>query len=454
MKKLSYIFLALLATAPALYSQRYYPRTQLIADLDSLYKNIRETHVDMFASIPREEFEKRFDDAKTSFPDSMTKMQFFKVASPLVAAIGDGHTEIYVPFRDFNRSNPYWLPMSVEIDIPTMSLTVTGDECDEIPKGAEIVSINGRTADEIIETLLGYVSGESKPYRANKINNSFNQWFSIIDDSEKYSVEYVFEGNTHKKEVEGIRLKDFVADLSEKRKDDTDFKLPPMSKFSYTLIDSVSTCLFRFDHFDHKSLEDRSLHRFLDSMLMDIVNKNIQNLIIDLRYNGGGDSRVGDLILACISKVPFAQIGRTKARVSDQSRKRHKWVRDMEDGIFESKESPEKLIRPNPKANKFIKGDIYLLTSLRTFSSASKFAWAFHHFDMGAIVGEETGGHIVSFGEAIEFQLPNTGMGYRSSWKEFYNYGATDADRHGVIPDVEVPATQALDKALEIIASK
>lgn len=453
MKKLICTLLILAVTIPALYPQRYYPRTQLIADLDSLYKNIRETHVNMFASISKEEFEKRFNDARASVADSMTKMQFFKVASPLVAAIGDGHTEIYVPFRDFNRSNPYWLPMSVKINTSPMSLTVTGDECDEIPKGAEIVGINGRTADEIIETLLGYVSGESRPYRVNRINNSFNQWFSVIDNSEVFVVEYIFGGDTYKKEVEGITIKDYVNNLSKKR-NETDVKLPPSSKFSYTLIDSVSTCLFRFDHFDYKSLEDKSLPRFLDSMFMDIMAKDIQNLIIDLRYNGGGDSRVGDLILSAISKVPFAQIGRTKARVSDQSRKRREWVRDMDDGIFESKESPDKLIRPNPKANKLIKGDVYLLTSLKTFSSASKFAWAFHHFDMGTIVGEETGGHIVSFGEAIEFQLPNTGMGYRSSWKEFYNYGATDADRHGVVPDVEVPASQALDKALEIIVSK
>ena len=39
-------------------------------------------------------------------------------------------------------------------------------------------------------------------------------------------------------------------------------------------------------------------------------------------------------------------------------------------------------------------------------------------------------------------------------WKIFYHYGAKDGDPvHGTIPHVSVPASEALDKALAIIAS-
>lgn len=444
MKKIFNLSLLLMAVPAALFSQKYFPKTELIADMDTLYKNIRETHVDMFTVISRPEFEKRLDEAKASIPDSMTRLDFFKVIAPVVTAIGDGHTDITVPFRDINNRNPYWLPVSLKVGETLESLVVSNDNYEGLPKGTEILIINGRPAAEIIKTLLSYVSGESVKYRVNSIENPFEPWFSLLENTDTFTIEYKSGGDVRKIDLKAIRFNDALAKYEKKSGDSK----PP---FAYTVIDSLNTALFRYNHFD---INNKEFPSFFDSMLMDIKNRNIENLIIDLRSNGGGDSRMGNAILRCISKVPFAQIGGGRYRVSEQSKKADKSMRGMENGVYEEKESPNKLIQPNKNTNQIIKRDIYLLTSLNTFSSASKFAWAFQHFDMGTVVGEETGGYVIAFGNAINFKLPNTQLSYRSSYKEFFNYGATEADRHGVIPDYEVTSEQALDKALELIAHK
>lgn len=40
------------------------------------------------------------------------------------------------------------------------------------------------------------------------------------------------------------------------------------------------------------------------------------------------------------------------------------------------------------------------------------------------------------------------------SWKRFYHYGADDQDIHGTLPDVEVPADQALDYTFQHFVHK
>ena len=52
MKKIFNLSLLLMAVPAALFSQKYFPKTELIADMDTLYKNIWETHVDILRSYP------------------------------------------------------------------------------------------------------------------------------------------------------------------------------------------------------------------------------------------------------------------------------------------------------------------------------------------------------------------------------------------------------------------
>ena len=96
-------------------------------------------------------------------------------------------------------------------------------------------------------------------------------------------------------------------------------------------------------------------------------------------------------------------------------------------------------------------GNVYLLISHRTFSSAASFSWAFKYFEMGTVIGEESGGMAVCFGDIIHQQLPYSKINYWVSYKKFYMYGATDENNHGTIPHYIVPSENAMDYTIELI---
>lgn len=112
------------------------------------------------------------------------------------------------------------------------------------------------------------------------------------------------------------------------------------------------------------------------------------------------------------------------------------------------------MIQPRTKEEGHFTGKVYLLTSNHTFSSASDFSWAFKEFGMGTVVGEETGGVNVCFGDILYYKLPLSGLSASISWKRFWNYGADENDIHGTIPDYIVPTSDALTKALELCNPK
>jgi C-terminal processing protease CtpA/Prc len=192
---------------------------------------------------------------------------------------------------------------------------------------------------------------------------------------------------------------------------------------------------------------------FLDSTLQVIQKENIGNLIIDLRRNGGGNSRLGDELFQYISPTSFAQFGKTIVRYSDIVKQFYKAASNREitnpDGIEIYNENAEVIqLREN---NLRYNGNVYLLISHSTFSSAASFSWAFKYFKMGTVIGEESGGMAVCFGDVISLRLPNSGLFYGISHKKFYQYGATDDNIHGTLPDHSVEREKALDFAIDLI---
>ena len=206
---------------------------------------------------------------------------------------------------------------------------------------------------------------------------------------------------------------------------------------------------------DFRSFENpEAMAAFADSMFTAISHEGIRNLIIDIRQNGGGNSAVGDVLLRYISSKPFIQMAAAMTRITPTTQ-RLMGNRTMPTGIyfFESGDSAG-FIKPLTAEEGRFKGRVYLLTSHKTFSSASSFSWAFKEFGMGTVVGEETGGMSVAFGDILPYRLPVSKLPCTISYKRFWLPGGDENDIHGTLPDYEVKQQDALDKALQLISEK
>ncbi len=215
--------------------------------------------------------------------------------------------------------------------------------------------------------------------------------------------------------------------------------------YSFRINDDNTVAIMDFNSFSNP---DR-MGQFADSMFTTLRNNNIKKLIIDVRNNSGGNSEVGDTLLKYISPRPFAQMGKVLIRISERT-KQITGITEAPSGWYFFDEPDEnRMIKPMSAEQGRYDGQVYLLTSHYTFSSASSFSWTFKQFGMGTIIGEETGGMNVHFGDILRYTLPYSKLRCYISYKRFWLYGADEANIHGTLPDIKVPAEEALDAALK-----
>lgn len=84
------------------------------------------------------------------------------------------------------------------------------------------------------------------------------------------------------------------------------------------------------------------------------------------------------------------------------------------------------------------KGPIYMIVNRNTFSSAAMMAAAFKCYNMGVLVGQETGGTQIFYDEPILLELRNTKLKYLVSY-QYRTCACGNSGVEGIKPDFEIP---------------
>ena len=157
---------------------------------------------------------------------------------------------------------------------------------------------------------------------------------------------------------------------------------------------------------------------------------NADAVIFDLRANGGGDPRMVSLICTYLFAEP-THLNDIWERKSDTTQQY--WTLPY---------VPGKRLDTKPA---------FVLTSKQTFSGAEEFTYDLQNLKRATVVGETTGGgaHLVR-GERIDAHF----MIVVPFAKAVNPISKTDWEGTGVIPDVKVPAGEALSTAEKLAAQK
>jgi peptidase S41-like protein len=154
-------------------------------------------------------------------------------------------------------------------------------------------------------------------------------------------------------------------------------------------------------------------------------------LIIDLRDNGGGKPEMVALIASYLFDHR-THLGDLWDRYADSTH--HYWTQDSVPGRRFGSAKP-----------------VYVLTSAHTFSAAEEFAYDLQALKRVTVVGETTGGgaHPASEGRLGDHFAINV------PWGNSINpITGTNWERVGVLPDLKVPASDALDAAVRLSAPR
>lgn len=344
--------------------------------------------------------------------------------------------------------------------------------------GAEITAINNIPISEVIPSLYKYwnTDGINTTGKRIGISSAFSIYFRY-----NYGLQDTFEiaykaPNSNSIETVKTKSASFLDYYKKYKKrhsysfDRIQFEGPKENeKYNYKQIDE-NTGLLTINTFslgDEESAEHLIYKKWLDSIFVEIKNKKLKNLIVDVRNNGGGTDP-NDVITysyltnrkfqeskqAWISfkKIPllkyydspFPRILRPLGVGKFNRYYKKRFPNEKAGKYYISKESNEMKIR-QPNENAF-NGNIYLIISPRVASAGSLFAAMVVGNENTTTIGEETsGGYYGHNGHTpfsyvlpksklvIEFYIDNIEQDILEKPNQFYN--------RGFIPDYEIPQT-------------
>lgn len=431
-----------------------------------------------------------YDAASTAFMNSVASVEdlaeFDIQVRKFMALLKDGHSNYPIETKEEGRFNLLLFADKKEWVIRTIDRSL-----DSLVIGSTLVSINEKPMETVKELINKFECGENEYW---SLRNFYGQ---IRSPKYLEAVGIIKKGEDlrlaiSKNGVEGqVTLKRTLSkDLYKTKRATCRYPFTEMQNDGFfTKIDTaqdyaylqMNTCLdyvsikseignyvnpllkpiaLKFMKNQKKNALDFGL--VLQELFQEIEEKSVENLIIDLRYNTGGDERLGKQLIWYLTENQnikgFTIYGHNskyyRATMKEDYREfngvyKKKYQKDMPEGeINETKEfynepyfydveksdSPYLLDVSIPK----FKGKIYVLIGSYTFSAGQVFATTMYDNKIGTFVGTPTGNKPTCQTAFSSAKLPNTKRNLSLSLGYFERPDKSKNDEVALFPHVEI----------------
>lgn len=455
---------------------KQYSRQILQQDYLLLKNILEEKHPSLYWYTSKDSMDYYFSKYYYAIGDSMTEQQFaWQIVAPLVDKIHCGHTSVgmskaYTKWVE-NRRYPSF-PLFLKVWSDTMAVTGNLNRKDSIFKrGTLITSINGVSNQAMINKMFGYLPEDGHANNINYIRLSANfPYFhrNIYGLSKRYDVTYLDSTGTERKDTLPLYItpkdtikKDSLAKIEKK-------KLPREKKIlQYRSLEIDSSG--KFAVMTLNTFSNGRLRSFFRRSFRKLRKENINNLVLDIRSNGGGRVELSTLLTKYISRQPFrvadTLFARTKTLAPYTKYIKGKFFNNIEllfiaqkksDGLYHMKHMERKVHKP--KTTNGYKGDVYVLTNGPTFSASTIFCNAIKGQKGITLVGEETGGGWYGNNGIMipDIKLPHTKLRVRLPLFRIVQYNHIAEKGTGVIPDLYIPTNydallKGYDKKMQVV---
>jgi hypothetical protein len=385
----------------------------LQADFQLLRNVLEADHPSIYWHSTKQQIDSVFDTNAQLLKDSLNEFEFKNIVANVLSNIKCGHTSVRNTPKFENwiaTANLSYFPFGMRLFADSLIATYNLYRKDTlIPRGSLIKSINGVSSSDIIKKMYSVIStdGDANNFKNLRISNNFPYYYlSSFDSAKKYEVVYADE-NSIEKTVSFSDFKRPPPDTT-KRKIDSSIRIiqapPTLTKLQKRerirklYIDTIQQVAF----LTINSFSGGKQRKFYKQTFKYLDQKNIENLVIDVRNNGGG--LIGNATY--LSKY----ISNKKFRVADSVYTNHifskynKHVKfrfwySLSELLFTHKKGDGNhhfgwLTKRNikPKKKHHFDGQVYTITGGYSFSATTLFINYTAAQNNVTTIGEPTGG--------------------------------------------------------------
>lgn len=380
---------------------------------------------------PRSSFEERYQELYAELNKPLSDVEFYPYVMQLGAATREGHTFVQSDtvtqiFQGFFRNEFAYLPISVQGASGKVYVWSNFSPDSTLERGAQILSINDRTTEEIVEHLSKFViaDGDIQTYKSEKAVDRFvSYYYWFLEKPKSFKIRYIPLGG---KGIKEITLPAMVRDSMIAWRDRRYGKPKPRKEDISTVytfsVDGDMAVLdlntFNRQLKDKYKIKPKKLYK---EIFKELREKEVKHLVIDLRNNTGGRREYAKHLLPYLMKQKYSGLL-------------------QRDKSWKGRTTQKKF--PNPKQLAF-DGQIYVLTNWRTFSNGSIVTIYAKEFGDAIVIGQEPGSRYEGFaaGSTQYVTLPNTKIRVgipRYLLQSTYPIQKTSLKNRGVVPDYPI----------------
>jgi hypothetical protein len=413
---------ALAVTAPSVRAAAAAPSApprftlaEVRADFDECVGIIERQHPRLFTD--RAAISAVITAQRARLREGMTELEFLRVLAPVSHGTLCGHTML-LPSEPteaaINTSVPL-LPLDVR-EIGGRIFLVANRAPTPLPIGAEILSVNGHTAAEIVRTLRDCSPTEGRNQQLTGLVYAFAfpvGYHLLVDASERFEVSYRTSDDPAPRlaTIPGVAQPRLARPIAFPAGEPNTFRFAP---------DHAVLTLRSFNFYDDASRA--RFTSFVTGFFAEVRRRGVTRLMLDLRNNGGGDPNCVVALFRHLIAEPTPYFALDTPFYSE-------------------------LTKPLAPAPDRFSGQLVVLINAGCFSSTGHLCALLKYHRRAVFVGEETAGGYACTDASETLTLGATKLRFRRSSRVFSAAVEGMPFGRGTLPDH--PVTPTLDDYLE-----
>lgn len=390
---------------------------QLQEDLKIAKQALEEGHGGIYRYVPKAVVDQHFDNAQRALNNSTDALSFYRILKPAVASIACGHTTALLP-RSIKEALNKELLFPMDVKIINGRVFIFRDFTDDGKlAGREILSINGISAQQIVQTMTKAMHGDANipTMRAIEVGRAFKELlYTIMDMRGQFEVAMrdPKSGRKEQQDIAGQELRSLQQASIRLYPQDQD----ATGYLSYSFLDNGKIAHLKIDNFNDAEADEDGAS-MLQTVFEAIREKGSHTLLLDLRNNGGGEDALGKLLFSYLVDKPFSYYDQLTVKTDTYAMNSYaerpiqlkaKWLSPRPDGQFNFLKHPNLGIQ-QPSLPTF-QGRVFILMNGGSFSTTAEFLTQVHTHRRATFIGEESGGGYFgsTSGNNMILSLPNT----------------------------------------------